>query len=184
MFGVSGVAILSALCSSHTSFVFFKLSLFALAWALLFTVLILELVRRDSRSDERERDERSGKKYKSFGRDGEVLETIEDFSSFLEKRYRLSKELASEYISFAFVSSHKVECQKKGVQVYLTPAVGVFLVAVWFDFDNSFPSQALAAIDILHLSANIMFFWYVSLTAVGHMFFLFEIPKFHFFLVT
>ena len=122
MFGVSGVAILSALCSSHTSFVFFKLSLFALAWALLFTVLILELVRRDSRSDERERDERSGKKYKSFGRDGEVLETIEDFSSFLEKRYRLSKELASEYISFAFVSSHKVECQKKGVQVYLTPA--------------------------------------------------------------
>jgi hypothetical protein len=122
MFGVSGVAILSALCFSHSSFVFFKLSLFALAWALLFTVLILELVRRDSRSDERERDERSGKKYKSFGRDGEVLETIEDFSSFLEKRYRLSKELASEYISFAFVSSHKVECQKKGVQVYLTPA--------------------------------------------------------------
>jgi hypothetical protein len=93
-------------------------SLFALAWALMFIVLISELVRRDSRSD----DERSGKKYKSFGRDGEVLETIEDFSSFLEKRYRLSKELASEYISFAFVSSHKVECQKKGVQVYLTPA--------------------------------------------------------------
>jgi hypothetical protein len=96
---------------------FFK---FTLAWLLLFTVLILELVRRDSHSDERERDERSGKKYKSFGRDGEVLETIGNFSTFLERRYRLSKELASEYISFAFVSSHKVECKKKGVQVYPT----------------------------------------------------------------
>ncbi len=75
----------------------------------------LELVRRDSRSDERE--ERRGKKYKGFGRDGEDWETIGDYSTFLEKRYRLSKELASEYISFAFVSSHKVECKKKGVQV-------------------------------------------------------------------
>ncbi len=74
-------------------------------------------MRRDSRSDEREREERLGKKYKGFGRDGEILETVGDFSTFLEKRYRLSKELASEYISFAFVSSHKVECAKRGVQV-------------------------------------------------------------------
>ncbi len=74
-------------------------------------------MRRDSRSDEREREERLGKKYKGFGRDGEIVETVGDFSTFLEKRYRLSKELASEYISFAFVSSHKVECSKRGVQV-------------------------------------------------------------------
>ena len=74
-------------------------------------------MRHDSRSDDREREERWGKKYKGFGRDGEVWETIGDFSTFLEKRYRLSRELASEYISFAFVSSHKVECKKKGVQV-------------------------------------------------------------------
>jgi hypothetical protein len=74
-------------------------------------------VRHDSRSDDREREERWGKKYKGFGRDGEGWETIGDFSTFLEKRYRLSRELASEYISFAFVSSHKVECKKKGVQV-------------------------------------------------------------------
>jgi hypothetical protein len=86
-------------------------------WTHEFTPLNLELVRRDSRSDEREREERWGKKYKGFGRDGEIWETIGDFSTFLEKRYRLSKELASEYISFAFVSSHKVECKKKGVQV-------------------------------------------------------------------
>lgn len=93
-----------------------------------------ELVRHDSRSDDREREERWGKKYKGFGRDGEGWETIGDFSTFLEKRYRLSRELASEYISFAFVSSHKVECKKKGV-------------------------QALAAIDILHLSDLIMLYW-------------------------
>ena len=76
-----------------------------------------ELVRRDTRSDEREREERSGKKNKGFGRDGEVWETFGDYSTFLEKRYRLTKELASEYISFAFVSFHKVECKKRGVQV-------------------------------------------------------------------
>jgi hypothetical protein len=78
-----------------------------------------ELVRRDSRSDEREREERSGKKNSAFGRDGEVFDSVGDYPTFLEKRYRLSKELASEYISFAFVSFHKVECTKRGVQVRL-----------------------------------------------------------------
>ena len=118
-----------------------------------------ELVRRDTRSDEREREERSGKKNKGFGRDGEVWETFGDYSTFLEKRYRLTKELASEYISFAFVSFHKVECKKRGVQVGNARAATSPLTALirfCFDFD-------LRAVSLPHQIGSLM-----SLAGLGH----------------